>query len=154
VRNASQGLVQNQSCGIKISIRSGSAAGTVVYSETHTKTSNVNGLVTLEIGAGTVVSGTMAYFFGKIIPILYKHKSIPQEELIIPLVVLHQLLSVPYALNAANGNWNKNGNDIFNSNSGNIGIGTSAPGAKLEVNGTFNVQPVANQKFYIPGWSG
>jgi hypothetical protein len=154
VRNASQGLVQNQTCGIKISIRSGSAAGTVVYSETHTKTSNVNGLVTLEIGAGTVVSGTMA-------GILWENNTYYVQTQIDPtggtnytISGSNQLLSVPYALNAANGNWNKNGNDIFNSNSGNIGIGTSAPGAKLEVNGTFNVQPVANQKFYIPGWSG
>jgi uncharacterized protein (TIGR02145 family) len=50
-----------------------------------------------------------------------------------------QMLSVPYALSAANGNWTKTGtNDIYNSNDGNIGVGTPTPAssAKLDVNST------------------
>lgn len=49
-----------------------------------------------------------------------------------------QMLSVPCALNAANGNFTKTGNDIYNSNSGNVGIGTTAPAAsaQLEVTST------------------
>ncbi len=35
--------------------------------------------------------------------------------------------------------WAPNGNDIYNSNSGNVGIGTSNPQAKLDVNGPLNV---------------
>jgi hypothetical protein len=48
---------------------------------------------------------------------------------------IQQMLSVPYAINAANGNWNKSGNDIYNSNNGNVGIGTTTPKEKLEVVG-------------------
>jgi hypothetical protein len=33
--------------------------------------------------------------------------------------------------------WTKNGNNIYNSNTGNVGIGTTTPGAKLHVNGNF-----------------
>lgn len=52
VRDSSGALVSGQPVGIQISILQGSVSGTVVYSETHSTSSNVNGLVTLEIGAG------------------------------------------------------------------------------------------------------
>jgi hypothetical protein len=60
IRNASNNLVSNQSVGMQISILQGAANGTAVYVETQTPTSNANGLVSLEVGAGTVVSGTFA----------------------------------------------------------------------------------------------
>ena len=43
------------------------------------------------------------------------------------------MLSVPYALNAGNGNFNKTGNDIYNSNSGRVGIGTKTPESLLNL---------------------
>jgi hypothetical protein len=50
-------------------------------------------------------------------------------------------------------NWVKSGNDIYNSNSGNVGIGVTSPDAKLEVYG--NVQSdtisIANSAAYIRG---
>lgn len=41
--------------------------------------------------------------------------------------------AVPFAVYALNGNWNTNGADIYNDNSGNVGIGTTTPTAKFEV---------------------
>ena len=60
IRNTSGALVTSSSVGMKISILQGTATGTVAYSETQIASTNTNGLVSLEIGSGTVVSGTFA----------------------------------------------------------------------------------------------
>src|SRR3978361_1587775 len=60
VRNANNGLVVNTAVGMRISILQGTSTGTAVYAETQTPTTNLNGLATLEIGSGTVVSGTFS----------------------------------------------------------------------------------------------
>ena len=57
IRNSSEALVTNTTVGMQISILQGSASGTAVYVETQSPTTNANGLVSLEIGVGTVVSG-------------------------------------------------------------------------------------------------
>jgi hypothetical protein len=60
VRNANNQIVANQNVGVKISIVEGSITGTIVYAETHTTTTNINGLFTLEAGGGTPTTGTFA----------------------------------------------------------------------------------------------
>jgi len=60
VRDGSNALVASSSVGMQISILQGSSSGTAVYVETQTPTSNANGLVSIEIGAGTVVSGSFS----------------------------------------------------------------------------------------------
>ena len=55
IRNSVDLLVTNHSVGMKISILPGSSTGTPVYVETHTATTNANGLVNLEIGDGAIV---------------------------------------------------------------------------------------------------
>jgi len=42
---------------MKISIRQGSESGNSVYAERHTPTTNANGLASLQIGSGTVLTG-------------------------------------------------------------------------------------------------
>ena len=54
VRDGNDALVSNASVGMRISILQGSTTGTAVYVETQSCTSNVNGLVSTEIGSGTV----------------------------------------------------------------------------------------------------
>jgi len=53
IRNAAGKLVQNAGVGMKLSILQGSSSGSVVYTETQNVTTNVNGLISLEIGGGT-----------------------------------------------------------------------------------------------------
>jgi outer membrane lipoprotein-sorting protein len=50
VRDASNKLLSTQSVGMQISIIQGSASGSSVYVETQIPTSNMNGLVSIEIG--------------------------------------------------------------------------------------------------------
>ena len=57
IRNVSDELVTNQQIGMRLSIVQGSASGTVVYVATQTPTTNTNGLVSIEIGSGSVQSG-------------------------------------------------------------------------------------------------
>ena len=57
VRNNSNNLVNNTAVGMQISILQGSTSGTAVFVERQFPTTNANGLVTIEIGNGTVISG-------------------------------------------------------------------------------------------------
>ncbi|PKG44324.1 hypothetical protein CXF67_00235, partial [Psychroflexus sp. MES1-P1E] len=50
VRDSGDALVTNQAVGIQISILQTTSTGTAVYVENQTSTTNVNGLVSLEIG--------------------------------------------------------------------------------------------------------
>lgn len=59
VRDTDNKLVINQVVGMKISIIEGKETGEVVFVETQTSVSNANGLVTIEIGSGTEVSGNI-----------------------------------------------------------------------------------------------
>jgi len=60
IRDDNGELVTGQSVGMQISILQGSPSGTAVYVETHQPTTNSNGLVSLQIGTGTVSSGEFA----------------------------------------------------------------------------------------------
>ena len=51
VRNSANQLLQNTQVGVRVSI------GDTLYAETHTATTNINGILELEIGAGTQVYG-------------------------------------------------------------------------------------------------
>ena len=102
IRNTSGTLVTSSSVGMKISILQGST-GTVAYSETQTASTNVNGLVSLEIGGGTVISGTFAGINWANGPYFIKTQTDPTGGTNYTIVGSSQLLSVPYALFSANG---------------------------------------------------
>ena len=53
IRDAQNSLVANRTVGVRISIIS-QGTQLPVYAETHTATTNANGLMSLEIGTGTV----------------------------------------------------------------------------------------------------
>jgi hypothetical protein len=100
VRNATGNLVTNQQVGIQISILQTTATGTAVYVETQTPTTNVNGLVTLEIGTGTPVTGTFAAIDWATGPYFIKTEIDPAGGTSYTIIGTSQLLSVPYALHA------------------------------------------------------
>ena len=60
LRNSSGEVIGNSSVSLKISILSGSINSSSVYSETHAKTTDASGLISLQIGNGTLISGIFA----------------------------------------------------------------------------------------------
>ena len=101
IRNASNQLLVGQTVGIKISILQGSANGSAVYAETHTPQTNANGLATLEIGGGALLSGNFANINWANGPFFVKTETDPNGGNNYTITNTSQLLSVPYALYAA-----------------------------------------------------
>jgi formylglycine-generating enzyme required for sulfatase activity len=101
VRNASNQLLVGQTLGIKISILQGSANGSAVYTETHNPLTNANGLATLEIGGGSLISGNFANINWANGPFFVKTETDPNGGNNYTITNTSQLLSVPYALYAA-----------------------------------------------------
>ena len=97
IRGANNALVTNQQVGMQISILQGSTA---VYEETQTPTSNTNGLVSLEIGTGTVISGSFTAIDWSADTYFIKTETDPTGGTNYTITGTSQLLSVPFALYA------------------------------------------------------
>jgi len=115
-RNSSGTIIANQSVGFKISIIEGSSNGNVVYSETHNGFTNTFGLVNLQIGGGTVVSGSMASIDWSNGNHYIKIEMDATGGSNYQLMGTSQLLSVPYALHAksADNTFSGDFNDLTN----------------------------------------
>ena len=100
VRDANNALIMNQAVGMRIQILQGSVFGAAVYVETQTPTSNDNGLVTLEIGTGTIVSGMFGTIDWSTGPYFIKTETDPTGATNYTISGTSQLMSVPYALYA------------------------------------------------------
>ncbi len=59
-RDNSGNVLANQAVGLQVKIHSGTSGGAVVYQETHAVTTNQFGLFNVQLGGGTVQSGTFA----------------------------------------------------------------------------------------------
>jgi hypothetical protein len=97
-RDLSGNELANSSVSVRISIHDGSAAGPVVYQETHPVTTNAFGLFTISIGQGTVVTGNFSAIVWST-----GNKFLEQEVDFgtgYQNMGTTQLLSVPYALYA------------------------------------------------------
>jgi hypothetical protein len=100
IRNSSNLLVSNTAVGMRISILQTSSSGNAVYIETQTPTTNANGLASIEIGGGTVVSGNFASINWANGPYFIKTETDPTGGTNYTITGTNQLLSVPYALYA------------------------------------------------------
>jgi hypothetical protein len=98
IRNTNGDLVTNATIGVQISILEGSTTGQAVYVETMSNTTNENGLLTLEIGGGTPVTGTFAEINWATGTYFVKTETDPTGGTNYSIVGVGQLLSVPYAL--------------------------------------------------------
>ncbi len=165
VRNASGQLQTNSPIQVRNSILQGSPTGSAVYVEIIYDTTNANGLASFAIGSGTVIGGNLSTINWGAGPYFIKTEMLLSGSTGYDVVSVNQFLSVPYALFAANagsgvtgptgptgstgflapgaaeGNtpfWNGtkwvDSSNLYNAGA-NIGIGTTTPVYKLDVNG-------------------
>lgn len=106
IRNSAGNLIVNTTVGVRISIQK-YVFGVPptyqnVYIETHTALTNDNGLVSLKIGAGTIVGGVFADIDWSNGEYYIKSETDPTGGTNYTITGTTQLLSVPYALYAKN----------------------------------------------------
>lgn len=129
VRNTEGELLQNTSIGVQISILQGSVTGEAVFTERHFPTTDSKGLVTLEVGTGTLVSGNFADINWAENTFFLKTEIDPQGGSDYVIESASQLLSVPYAFYSKRAGsvnlsgdeevfaaWDKDGSDDFSGN--------------------------------------
>ena len=100
IRNNNNQLVVNNSVGLQVSILQGSATGSAVFVERHFPRTNTNGLISINIGAGTTVSGVFGSISWVNGPYFIKTETDLNGGSNYSISGISQLLSVPYALNA------------------------------------------------------
>lgn len=100
IRAQDNSLVLNSNISLNIIIHQSTASGKVVYQESHSVRSNNNGLVSLEIGTGTIITGnfsTVAWDKG---PYFIETQVDVTGGSNYNIIGVTQLLSVPYALHS------------------------------------------------------
>lgn len=136
VRDGSGDLINNQSVAFSLSILDGGSSGTLIYNEVQTVTTNQFGLASLSVGAGIATTSTFENIDWGSGSKFLKVECDPSGGNTFTYLGSSQLLSVPYALYSnRSGDWIRNGDQLYSSNSGFVGIGTTSPSAKLDVAG-------------------
>ncbi len=105
-RNSVGNVLPNKTIKLRLSIRDGSAAGPVVYTETRSVTTNPVGLFNVQVGSGgaTNVSGTVAGVNWGTGAKYMQVEIDPNNGNSFIAVGTNQLLSVPYAIFSGGGN--------------------------------------------------
>jgi hypothetical protein len=101
LRNTNGEVVSNSAVSLRISILSGTINGSAVYIETHAKTTDAGGLISLQIGGGTVSSGVFANInWGSSAHFIKLEADFSGGNSYV-LLGTQELMSVPYALYAS-----------------------------------------------------
>jgi hypothetical protein len=102
IRDSCNNIVVKNEIGVRISILQYRAIGAIVYSETHHTTSDLNGLISLQVGTGQIGIGTFAMIDWADGPYFIKTEADPKGGTNYAISGSTELLSVPYALYALN----------------------------------------------------
>ena len=100
VRDNSGNIIADQTVGVQITIRRGSANGTVVYQESFSPSTNVFGLVNLELGNGTLANASLENIDWASGPYFIETAVDGTGGTNYTVLGTSQLMSVPYALYA------------------------------------------------------
>ncbi len=100
IRDNSDVLVKNSQVDLKINIRKSSPDGASVYEETHSVKTNINGLVSLEIGTGKITSGKFSDIDWSNGPFFIETLIDPEGHSNYTIKGVNEMLSVPFALHA------------------------------------------------------
>jgi hypothetical protein len=100
IRNTSNALVTSTTVSMRINVLKGSLTGIIVYAETQKPITNANGLVSIEIGTGTAVTGNFATIDWANGPYFIKTETDTKGGTNYTIIGSNELLSVPYALHA------------------------------------------------------
>jgi hypothetical protein len=105
-RNSVGNVLPNKEIKLRLSIRDGSAAGPIVYTETRTLTTNPVGLFNVQVGSGgaTNVTGTIAGINWGAGAKYMQVEVDPNNGNSFVSIGTNQLLSVPYAIYSGGGN--------------------------------------------------
>lgn len=99
LRDVDNKLLSEQKVSVRISILQKNVEGKAVYQEEHLATTNINGLVTLQIGTGKT-SQNFASIQWNDGPFFIKTEAVPSDGNKYSIVGTTQILSVPFALYA------------------------------------------------------
>jgi hypothetical protein len=100
IRAQDNSLVDNSNISLKIIIHQGSVTGTNVYQEIHSVKTNNNGLVSLEIGTGSILGGSFSAILWQNGPYFIETQVDVAGGTNYNIIGVTQLLSVPYALHS------------------------------------------------------
>lgn len=130
IRNSSTGtIIPNHNVSLRMSIIRGSSTGSIVYSEVHSATTNVLGLVNLVIGKGTVLNGSFSSLvWGDTTYFLQVDIDMAGGSTFTTMGTT-QLMSVPYALYAKTSGNGGNGSTGPTGATGNTGPTGSGGGS-------------------------
>lgn len=98
IRDLSNNLITDQALGVQITILQGAPNGTNVYRELYALNTNAVGLLSLEIGSGTVQNGSISAINWEAGPYFLEQAIDPLGGTNYTISRTTQLLSVPYAL--------------------------------------------------------
>ena len=100
IRSKNNSVITNTNISIKVIVRQGAATGTKTFEETHYVKTNNNGLVSLEIGAGTIITGNFSTIAWQNGPYFIETQVDVTGGTNYSIIGITQLLSVPYALHS------------------------------------------------------
>lgn len=100
IRSQTNSLVKNSDISLKVIVHQGATTGAKVYEETHLVKTNNNGLVSLEIGTGNIITGSFSAIAWEKGPYFIETQVDATGGTNYNIIGITQLLSVPYALHA------------------------------------------------------